>query len=68
MWDSECTEMLNSLNLPSLETRRKVLKLSLLYIIVYMYVIADTIINNLAVFPEVPVVYFVTLTLLIKCM
>jgi len=36
--------MLNSLNPPSLETRRKVLKLSLLY----------TIVNNLAVFLEAP--------------
>ena len=43
-WDREYTEMLSSLNLPSLESRRKTLKLSLLYKIV----------NNLTVFPEAP--------------
>ena len=40
-------EILNSLNLPSLETRRKVQKLTLLYKFV----------NNLAVFPEAPLTF-----------
>ena len=43
-WDWDYAEMLNLLNLPELQTRRKLLKLSLLYKFV----------NNLAFFPEAP--------------
>ena len=43
-WDWDYAEMLNLLNLPELQTRRKILKLSLLYKFV----------NNLAYFPEAP--------------
>ena len=46
-WDIGYPEILNSLNLPSLETRRKVQKLTLLYKFV----------NNLAVFPETPLTF-----------
>ncbi len=43
-WSCEYPEMLNSLNLPSLATRRKVINLSLMYKIA----------NGLAMFPEAP--------------
>ena len=46
-WDIGYPEILNSLNLPSLETRRKVQKLILLYKFV----------NNLALFPEAPLIF-----------
>ena len=46
-WDIGYPEILNSLNLPSLETRRKVQKLILLYKFV----------NNLALFPEAPLTF-----------
>ena len=43
-WDWDYAEMLKLFNLPELQTRRKILKLSLLYKFV----------NNLAFFPEAP--------------